>query len=164
MSRIYEEIQKAHQIKEWLISEGEEDPELAADMIEGETDLKDLLEWSLRKYGDEQVFNSAVDERKKELTKRKASSDVRLEKLKEMMGRILEAWGHENHKGIDGTVGITKNPPKPIILDETLLPDIYVNIIRTPRKADINDAIKAGAKIEGVGLDNGSQSITVRMK
>ena len=50
--------------------------------------------------------------------------------------------------------------PKPIISDESKIPDKYFKIEKTIKKAEINQAIKDGDVIEGVTWDNGGYAIT----
>lgn len=50
--------------------------------------------------------------------------------------------------------------PKPIISDESKIPDKYFKIEKTIKKAEINQAIKDGDFIEGVTWDNGGYAIT----
>lgn len=50
--------------------------------------------------------------------------------------------------------------PKPIISDESKIPDKYWKIERTIKKAEINKAIKDGDTIEGVTFDNGGYALT----
>lgn len=160
---IQRELQKARDIRAAIIAEGEDDPELLRDMVEGETDLKGVLEWSIRKYADECTFQVALKERIDAMTKRLKSASNRAERMKSIMREIMETWGIDKHKGIDGTVSLKWNQPKPVVIDENLVPDRFVNLKREIRKADINEAIKNGEIIEGVSMDNGSTSIAVRM-
>jgi hypothetical protein len=50
--------------------------------------------------------------------------------------------------------------PKPIISDESKIPEKYFKIEKTIKKAEINQAIKDGDVIEGVTWDNGGYAIT----
>lgn len=50
--------------------------------------------------------------------------------------------------------------PKPIISDESKIPEKYWKIERTIKKAEINKAIKDGDAIEGVTFDNGGYALT----
>jgi len=50
--------------------------------------------------------------------------------------------------------------PKPIVSDESKIPDKYFKIEKTIKKAEINQAIKDGDVIEGVTWDNGGYAIT----
>lgn len=50
--------------------------------------------------------------------------------------------------------------PKPIITDESKIPDKYWKIERTIKKAEINQAIKDGDVIDGVSYDNGGYALT----
>jgi len=61
------------------------------------------------------------------------------------------------------TMTVKRTPPQPMIADESLIPSAY---FKTPApvidKAAINAAIKDGATIPGVHMDNGGISLTIR--
>ncbi len=50
--------------------------------------------------------------------------------------------------------------PKPIISDESKIPEKYFKIEKTIKKAEINQALKDGDVIEGITWDNGGYAIT----
>ncbi len=50
--------------------------------------------------------------------------------------------------------------PKPIILDESKIPEKYFKIEKTIKKSEINQAIKDGEFIKGVTCDNGGYALT----
>ena len=50
--------------------------------------------------------------------------------------------------------------PKPIVSDESKIPDRFWKVERTLKKAEINQAIKDGDFIEGVTYDNGGYALT----
>ena len=50
--------------------------------------------------------------------------------------------------------------PKPIISDESKIPEKYWKIEKSIKKAEINQAIKDGDVIEGVTFDNGGYALT----
>ena len=50
--------------------------------------------------------------------------------------------------------------PKPIISDESKIPDRFWKIEKSIKKAEINQAIKDGDVIEGVTFDNGGYALT----
>jgi len=50
--------------------------------------------------------------------------------------------------------------PKPIVSDESKIPEKYWKIEKSIKKAEINQAIKDGEVIEGVTFDNGGYALT----
>jgi len=50
--------------------------------------------------------------------------------------------------------------PKPIVSDESKIPEKYWKIEKSIKKAEINQAIKNGEVIEGVTWDNGGYTLT----
>lgn len=60
--------------------------------------------------------------------------------------------------------GIKNNPPKPVIIDEKLIPEKFYVTKKELSKMLINAASTSGEQIPGVSWDNGSVSLTVRGK
>ena len=58
--------------------------------------------------------------------------------------------------------GLRKNPPKPFVTDESVLPEEYFRIKRELDKAKINKAVLDGTVLFGVSIDNGSISLVRR--
>ncbi len=56
--------------------------------------------------------------------------------------------------------GVRHNPPKPIIVDDSKIPDKFWKVKREVDKSKINAACKLGESVDGVMLDNGSISLT----
>lgn len=50
--------------------------------------------------------------------------------------------------------------PKPIISDESKIPEKYWKIEKSIKKSEINQAIKDGEVIDGVTFDNGGYTLT----
>ncbi len=75
----------------------------------------------------------------------------------------LISWKDVGHKGViveNIVYGLKWNPPKPIVTDESKLPDRFFKIKKELSKSLVNQAIKDGEQLEGVALDNGSYSLT----
>lgn len=56
------------------------------------------------------------------------------------------------------------NPKKPIITDESKIPDKYMRIKKEINKVKINEDMASGTEIEGVAFDNGSVSLVKKGK
>lgn len=54
---------------------------------------------------------------------------------------------------------IVEVKPKPVVTDESLLPEEFIKIERKVDKKKINEAIKGGRQIEGVTFDNGGYTL-----
>lgn len=157
-------IAEAKRLKEWIIKQGEDDPDLVHDMIEGETDLFALREWAAKKFLDEKAFLSAIKERMGNLSDRKSAAERRMEKMRLVLIDCMNASGEKSWRGPEATISLTVQKPKPVISDESLIPDKFWNVKREINKSAINEAFKDGEQVPGTSLDNGGQSITIRSK
>lgn len=57
---------------------------------------------------------------------------------------------------------IKKVPPKPIVTDESKVPNHFWKLERKLDKAGINATIKNGYQIDGVSMDNGSYTVILK--
>lgn len=162
MSKVFDAINEAKRLKEWLIEQGQTDPELIADMIEGETDLFAIRDWAIRKYMDEKALAESVAERIRKLGERKASIEARGEKLRLIIAECMTATEQKTYRGPDATVTMTAQKPKLIIRDESLIPEKYWRVKREINKTAINEAHKNGETIAGTTLSNGGEVLTIR--
>lgn len=85
-----------------------------------------------------------------ELLEREAVETLLNEKSQGSQGRIV------------GNVvyGVMKVNPKPIVTDESKIPDKFWKVTKSIKKAELNQAVKDGEVIEGVTLDNGGYTLT----
>lgn len=85
-----------------------------------------------------------------ELLEREAVETLLNEKSQGSQGRIV------------GNVvyGVMKVNPKPIITDESKIPEKFWKVTKSIKKAELNQAVKDGEVIEGVTLDNGGYTLT----
>ncbi len=61
------------------------------------------------------------------------------------------------------TLSIRDVAPKAVVTDEAAVPDEYCRIVRKPDMAAIKAGLDTGP-IDGVSLDNGGVSLTIRRK
>ena len=162
--KAYDTISKARELRAWLLHQGEDDPDLLRDMLEGETDLFKLREWAIRRYLDELAFAEAIKGRKEALGDRQKAAEKRAEKLRLIIQECMAASGEKSYRGTDATVSVKDVAPKPIVTDESMVPDSFWKEIRTIDKTAINEAFKSGDAIPGVSLDNGGTAISIRSK
>ena len=106
----------------------------------------DAIKAILSDYG----LQKKATEKKIEGLEEKALSGLLEDKEQGSVGRI-----------VGNTVySLMRVNPKPIITDESKIPDKFWKIEKSIKKAELNQAIKDGEVIEGVMLDNGGYTIT----
>lgn len=162
MSKAWDITQEARRLKEWLISEGQIDPELIADMIEGETDLFGLRDWSIRKYMEEKALSESIAERIKTLTARKAACEGRADKMRLLVTDCMNIIGDKTYRGTDATITVSSQKPRLVVTDESLIPEKFWRVKRELNKIALNEAHKNGEAIAGTALGNGGETLTFR--
>lgn len=152
--------QALERIKTVADSLPDDDPD-KLEMLNVEGDYQTLIEWAIVRRNE--YLSKA--EANKELSVRYKTRQDRFEKkaddMKDIIGLIMNCAGETKYNGI-ATVSIKSVPPKPIITDESIVPDEYkVTKVSIDKKA-INDAVKNGIVIDGVSMDNGGTTIMIR--
>ena len=106
-------------------AEVEDDPELASDLLEGETEFFEALDAVLDLYNRDGELITGIDERSKLLAQRKQRIKARQGRFKAMMGQALTIAQLQKAERPEGTIGITRVAPKLTIEDETQVPTAY---------------------------------------
>lgn len=164
MGNAHNALMEAERIKAWLLEQGENDPELLKDMIEGETDLLAIRDWAIGKYLHEKSFGEAIKERIENIKARKDASDKRMDKMKLLITDIMNVLEEKTYKGIEATISVKEQKPKLIVTDESKIPGKFFKIEKKLNKTDLNKAYDEGEEIEGVTLSNGGTTTTIRSK
>lgn len=163
------EIRATMELKKSLEDAFANDPELMADMIEGETDLEGAIISVMESVDEDQLLVDGLAVRIPELTARKTRIEKRIETKKVAM---LQAFViAERATAIEAplfTLNTRKVPPKVIITDEPKVPSKYwkpkdPTLDKVKLKAALNDLPK-GETIEGAMLDNGGVTLQIRRK
>lgn len=139
----------------------DEDEKLRLDMMEGETDLfeivKRMLDSMEQDEGDKAILAEQMDSRKV----RRDRCDARIKARREAIAALMECAGLDKLPLPEATLSLRKLAPKAIVTDVDALPDDYVTFVRKPNLAAIKDAEMLP---EGCALDNGGTSLTIRRK
>lgn len=137
------------------------DDELLADMLEGETDAAEWLDRLLDQEADDDAMSAALSARVKDMQDRKARIGRRKEARRALMLALLDAADLPKWERPLATVSITRRAPKPIITDESALPEGFWRVKREPDMAAIR---AAHMPPPGTSFDNGGRTLTVRTK
>lgn len=141
----------------------EEDDELRADMLEGETDLHRLLSRLVNNERDADALAKAVAGRISDLQARKARAEKRKEVMRVLMLRIMKATGLPRLALPEATVSIGKKAAGVEIVDEEALPENVVRITRAPDKKAIADLLKAGEAVPGAKMGEPGETLSLRV-
>lgn len=101
--------------------------------------------------------------------------ELKLENSKRQLDSRLKAVRAEMEKAKDAIIQeyledgvvqfnltIKKAPPKPIVTDESKIPDQFWKVERKLDKSALNKAVKEGEAFDGVAMDNGGFTVSIR--
>jgi hypothetical protein len=154
-------LEKVAEIRALL---GDADPELIHDVLEGQTDVFEIMDWLLGKLGDEEGMEEAIAGRVKVLTERKAACQGRQERLRSALHACMVAAGERSLRRPEATVTLSAKKPGIATIDEAELPERFWKVERKVNRSEITTAIRDGEVVPGVLLDNGGETLTVRRR
>lgn len=143
---------------------GTDDPDLLHDVIEGQTDLFEIVDWLLGRLADEEGLEEAIAARVKALGERKAACGNRQDRLRSALLLCMGASGQKSLRRPEATLSVSMKGPGIAHVDESLLPDAYWKTERKVSRSAISDALKAGVEVPGVMLSNGGIALSVRRR
>lgn len=141
----------------------EEDDQLRADVLEGETDLHSLLSRLVNNERDADSLAKAVAGRISDLQARKSRAERRKEAMRALMFRLMKAAALPKLVLPEATLSVGKKAATVEIVDEDALPDNVVRITRAPDKKAIADLLKAGDDVPGAKMGEPGETLTVRV-
>ena len=140
-----------------------EDEEAWVSALESETDINELLTRVVRQIEDTKALVIGTKVRFEELSNRKQRFERRVEALRDLAFKLMEAAELPKIELPEATLSIRSVPPSVIITDEENLPDVACNFERKPDKAKIKELLASGI-VAGATLSNGSKSLSIRIK
>ena len=147
-----------------------DDPDLAddetalRDMLDGETDVYDLVRRMVRFSLDAASLAEAAASRADALAARRDRFKRRAESARAAAFGMLDALGNSKLADPEFTVSISPGKPGVIVTDEQALAAEFVRVSRSPDKTAIAAALKAGQVVAGAEMANGSPVLTIRSK
>lgn len=151
-----------------LRNDGEDDAELMADTIEGETDLLEAIGEALDANDEDEALAIGLKAKEEAFASRRAAITKRIERRTALIERAMLETEQTTLRLPTATLTLSKRAPGLVIANEADIPArFWVEQERPAPKLDKN-ALKAALKenqiIPGATLDNGSVSLTVRKK
>ncbi|MGH0280785.1 siphovirus Gp157 family protein [Sinorhizobium meliloti] len=147
----------------------DDDAELVADAIEGETNLTEAIEAAVAEIDECDVLVTGLKAKEAEFEARRKAIEKRAERIRALIEQAMLATDQLSMKLPTATLSLTKRAAALIVTDEADIPAKYW--VEQPRpapkldkKALTADLREAKAAIPGATLDNGSFSLTVRRK
>lgn len=163
------ELCKIDQIKNALADDGclydekgDVDYSFLLDMIEGETNLHEMLlalEEKVAEYG---MMQEAILLHIEMLTKRKNRIKKSSDSLRTIILSAMDRAGIQKIEGALATLSIRNTPRNLVVTDESLIPSEYFELKPKLDKKKLLEALKDGENIGGVELDNGGITLMIR--
>lgn len=140
----------------------EDDAELLADMLEGETNLNGMLERILSiKFNDEDM-DAALELRGKAIQARRERYRARADAMKDLALSLMQAAKLDKIELTEATLSVRKPSKRVEISDIDALPQGYWRTEKIADKKAIADSFKAGEAIPGASYVDGSEGLTVK--
>lgn len=140
-----------------------DDDEAWAATLESETDLDQMLTSIVRRIDDTKALVIGTKDRFDELKARKDRFESRVEALRGLAFKLMEAANVHKLELPEATLTLCSVPPAVVIVDEEKLPDIACKFERKPDKTKIKELLQSG-EVEGAAMSNGGRSISIRVK
>lgn len=159
--RVVKELKDALHLKDALTEC--DDPEIILSAIEGETDLCEAICALDAETFDDEAVVVGIKAAEQKLKDRRERIEKSIATRRNVILMAMERAGIDTIRTPLGTLTKKAVPSAPLVADESLVPARFW----TPQepkldKKAINDAVKAGESIPGVGMTNGGVSLQIR--
>lgn len=148
--------------------EMESDTQLLADSLEGFSSLIEEVAAVARSIDEDQILLTGIAERMGELRERFSRIELRVENKKAAILHAMTESGEKCFQLPTCTISTRNNPPSVVVTDESLVPDDYkIWPDPPPPKVDkkiVLQLLKDGKQIPGCAINNGSVSLSFRVK
>jgi len=142
----------------------QEDEALRADVLEGETELNEVVSRVLDHALEAESMAEAIKGRMGFMSERKARYDRRAEAMRGLIKDLMLTANLKSLALPEATVSIGAGRESVVITDESALPSQLGTTKWSPDKKAIADQLKAGEVVPGAELQTGEPSLTVRRK
>ena len=142
-----------------------EDEILRADMLEGETDIREIVTQIYRLIDDAKALIDGTTNRMDELAARRGRFKQRMEFGRDLILKIFDSAQVRKLELPEVTVSLRSN--KPVLIgdrDPRELPDQYVKVAYSLDRTKIREAIEGGVVIDGFTLSNAPPSLVLKVK
>ncbi len=142
-----------------------EDDEAWVSTLESETDFNEVLTTIVRRIEDTKALVIGTKDRFEELKSRKDRFEHRVETLRELAFKIMQAAELAKVELPEATLSLRAGTQQIIgDADPQDLPDELCKISRSLDRTAIKDALKTGQEVPGFSLSNSPPSLTIRIK
>jgi hypothetical protein len=140
------------------------DEMLLADMLEGETNLKEFLDAAVFHMLEEEAFAQSIGDLITKIKARQQRFERRGEAMRAIAYKLMSHAEVRKVELLQATLSIRAGQPKVIITDETALPPDCVRIRTEPDRIAIKEHLARGEPVAGAELSNSEPVLAVRVK
>lgn len=142
-----------------------EDDEAWLATLESETDFTELLTTIVRRIEDTKALVIGTKDRFEELKARKDRFEHRIDTLRELAFKIMQAADLAKAELPEATLSLRAGQQQLIgEADPASLPDSLCKISRDLNRTAIKEALKTGQTVPGFSLSNSPPSLSIRIK
>lgn len=145
----------------------DDDEDLIADAIEGETDAMEAVSRLLRWMNERQATAQSLKALESDYAARRKRFEEAIKTARGALARFMDETGLTKIERPEATLSMRKGAPSviyPADLDPETLPEQFRRWTCEADKAAIKDAMLGGMEVPGLTLSNGETSLTVRVK
>lgn len=142
----------------------QEDEDLLADMLEGETDLHRVVAKAVSKKLDARANKEAAKARKADIAERQSRFERQEDGYTAFIAQLMEVAGLQKLVLPEATISVTAARESVEITDIEALPQGFFKTERKPLSKEIMTALKAGEQVPGASLVIGDSGLMVRSK
>jgi len=154
---------RAAQILKAALAEYQDEPDLIADMIEGETGLHDAICKVMDGITEDEMLIAGLRAMTEQLVNRRLRYEARIDRRRSAIERAMAVGELTKLELPQATLSLRRVPPALVVEDETLIPSIFW-VSQEPKldKASLKKALGYETSIPGARLDNGGQTLSIR--
>ncbi|MEQ8823799.1 MAG: siphovirus Gp157 family protein [Filomicrobium sp.] len=163
-AKISKETEAAKLILDAIADIVEDDEQAREDAIEGETDLKEVIQKALRDISECESMAVAIKDREDALKARRDRFKNRASILRSVVAKAMEDVEVKKMTFPEGTVSLRSVPPSLATQNEADIPSTYWE--PQPPKLDrrrLLADLKNGSDIPGVSLTNGGSTLSIKV-
>lgn len=140
------------------------DEQLKLSMLEGETELNEIVSALLAENEDDEAVIEGCKRQIESRRERMARMDARIEARRNAILSLMNAAELHKLPLPEATISVRSLGSRPKVTDEDALPDDFCKFVRKPDMAAISEAVERREAVPGVTMTNGGQSLSVRRK
>lgn len=158
------DVQRSAAAARSLVAElNTDDDNLRHDMVEGETDLFEAIAAAINEMDECDITIAGCKAKVSEITERISRTTRRAEKLRGLIEQAMVIAELPSVKLPTATLSVKSLPPKPLYVDESLIPaEYWEQPDPVLDRGKILSNFKTGKAIPGVSATNGTTSLQIR--